>query len=245
MPTDTTKAPAPLSTARRENVESLVHLGHGGLPQPIIVGGALDRAQDAHVRAAAALEPFQRLLDLRLGRLLVVAQERRGGHDPAVDAVAALRHLLLDIGGLQRVRLLGRAEARQRHDLGVADRRQRRDAGADRLAVEMHGAGAALREPAAELRIVEPDVVLQRIEQRHVGIGVDRVRPCRSRRDLFEPWVHLSLMIDIGRSMAVAHRLPLATAHAAFANCSSSKANPTALCWKLPRPRNLGFVVPP
>jgi len=39
----------------------------------------------------------------------------------------------------------------------------------------MHRAGAALREPAAEVRIVEPDVVAQRIKQRHVGIGIDRM----------------------------------------------------------------------
>jgi hypothetical protein len=39
----------------------------------------------------------------------------------------------------------------------------------------MHGAGAALREAAAEMRIVEPEIVAQRVEQRHVGIGVDRL----------------------------------------------------------------------
>ena len=77
------------------------------------------------------------------------------------------------------MRLLGRAEAGERDDLAVADGRHRRDAGADRLAVEMHRAGAALREPAAEMRIVEADVVAQRIEQRHVRIGVDGVRTCR------------------------------------------------------------------
>ncbi len=43
------------------------------------------------------------------------------------------------------------------------------------MAVDMHGTGAALREPAAEMRIVEAEIVAQRIEQRHVGIGVDRV----------------------------------------------------------------------
>src|SRR5476651_724986 len=39
----------------------------------------------------------------------------------------------------------------------------------------MHGAGAALREPATEMRIVESDVVTQRVEQRHVWIDIDRV----------------------------------------------------------------------
>ena len=44
------------------------------------------------------------------------------------------------------------------------------------LAVHVHGAGAALREPAAEFRIVQADVVAQRVEQRHVRIGIDGVR---------------------------------------------------------------------
>ena len=60
-----------------------------------------------------------------------------------------------------------------RDHLAVAHRRDRRDAGADRNPVEMHRAGAALRESAAEMRIVEPEIVAQRIEQRHVGIGID------------------------------------------------------------------------
>ncbi len=42
-------------------------------------------------------------------------------------------------------------------------------------AVEMHGAGAALREAATEMRIVEADVVTKSVEQRHVGIGFDRM----------------------------------------------------------------------
>src|SRR5262249_32826668 len=96
-------------------------------------------------------------------------------HDPAVDAVAALRHLLLHVGLLDRMRLLGRAEAGKGDDLAAAHRRHRRHAGAHRLAVDVHGAGAALRQPAAEMRVVERELVAQRVEQRHVGIGVDRV----------------------------------------------------------------------
>src|SRR5262245_46363608 len=98
--------------------------------------------------SAATLEAGESVLDLGVGRLLVAIEQRRRGHDPAVDAVAALRHLLLDIGLLQRMRLFRRSEAGERDDLGPTDRRNRRDAGADRLPVEMHGAGAALRESA-------------------------------------------------------------------------------------------------
>src|SRR5580704_16234 len=132
------------------------------------LGCTLDGAKDRHMRAAPAFQPFERRLDLRVGRLLLVAEKRRRRHDPAVDAVAALRNLLLDIGGLQGMRLVRRAEAGERDDLAVADRRDRRDAGADRLAVEMHSAGAALGEPATEMRIVQAEIVAQRIEQRHV-----------------------------------------------------------------------------
>src|SRR5262249_54045179 len=129
---------------------------------------------DAHVGAAAALETGERLLDLRVGRLLVLIEERGRRHDPAVDAVAALRHLLLDIGLLDGVRLLRRAEAGEGDDLAAADRRHRGHAGAHGLAVDVHRAGAALRQTAAEMRVVERELVAQRIEQGHVGIGVDR-----------------------------------------------------------------------
>ena len=110
-------------------------------------------------------------------RLLLVAQEGGGGHDPAVDAVAALR---------------APAPRRRRSAADAASRACRALTSVTTLAlptaetgvmqerigcaVEMHGAGAALRQPAAELRIVQPDVVAQRVEQRHVRIGVDRVR---------------------------------------------------------------------
>jgi len=45
----------------------------------------------------------------------------------------------------------------------------------ERLAVDVHRAGAALGEAAAEMRVVQSEVIAQRVEQRHVRIGVDRV----------------------------------------------------------------------
>ena len=43
-------------------------------------------------------------------------------------------------------------------------------------AVDVHGAGAALAEPAAEARALQREVVAQHVEQRGVGIDVDRAR---------------------------------------------------------------------
>ena len=75
------------------------------LPQAV-AGGALDRLDDAGMRPAAAEIVRERLLDLRLGRLLVLGEEGGRLHDHAVDAVAALHGLLVDEGPLHRMRLL-------------------------------------------------------------------------------------------------------------------------------------------
>jgi hypothetical protein len=44
-----------------------------------------------------------------------------------------------------------------------------------RRAIHVHGARAALAQAAAEARIVEPQMVAQGIQQRHLGVGVDCV----------------------------------------------------------------------
>src|SRR5207248_10930313 len=59
-------------------------------------------------------EARERIAQLGVARLRVLLQHRRGGHHPAVDAIAALGHALGNIRRLQRMRLLRRAEARDR-----------------------------------------------------------------------------------------------------------------------------------
>src|SRR5258705_9810906 len=71
------------------------------------------------------------------------------------------------------MRLFGRAEAGEGYDLGITDRGDRRDARADRLAVEVHRAGATLCETAAKMRIVQSRLVAKGIEQGHVGLDID------------------------------------------------------------------------
>jgi hypothetical protein len=107
------------------------------------------------MRAAAALQASQPVADVGLGGVRLVAQQRRRGHDPAVQAIAALRRLLMDEGRLQRVRVFRRADAGEGDDLGGADLGDRQRAGALRRAVDMHGAGAALAQSAAEAGVVE------------------------------------------------------------------------------------------
>ena len=81
---------------------------------------------DAVVGAAAAEIAGERLAHVGFGRLRLAVEQLLGRHDHAVDAVAALRRLLVDEGLLQRVRLLERAEPLERGDLGVAERADRR-----------------------------------------------------------------------------------------------------------------------
>src|SRR5205814_2653938 len=60
-----------------------------------LLGRALHRAHNRGMRAATAFDPGQRLPDFRIRRPLFAFQERRRRHDPAVQAIAALRHLFL------------------------------------------------------------------------------------------------------------------------------------------------------
>src|ERR1700704_4613916 len=164
---ETISAPEAFRNSRRESMRSFMVVSSGHLRL-----SALDRAQDGDVRPAAAFQPCERFAQLGVARLWVLVQVGRRGHDPAVDAVAALRHLLLDVGGLQRMRLLRRAQALQRGHFFPRYRRERHHAGAYRLPVQMHGARAALSKAAAEVRIAHLEIVAQGVEERHVRVGV-------------------------------------------------------------------------
>src|SRR6266545_5291 len=100
---ETTKAPEVFRKSRREMDVMSLSSRHLCLR-------ALDRAQYRDMRAAAALQAGERVAQLGVARFGVLPQDRGGGHDPAVDAVAALRHLLFDVSGLQRMRLRRRAK---------------------------------------------------------------------------------------------------------------------------------------
>src|SRR6266850_2584748 len=69
----------------------------------------------------------------------------------------------------------GGAEPFQRDEVPAGGARDRDDARAGGGAVEQHRAGAALPEPAAELRAVQGEVVAQHVEQRSVGLDVEPV----------------------------------------------------------------------
>ena len=105
----------------------------------------------------------------------LLIEQRLGREDDAAQAEAALRRLLVDERLLDRMRTLGRAEPFERGDLGAGYGLHRRHARPDRLAVHDHGAGAALAEPAAELRAAQRQIVAEHVEERRRRVGIERV----------------------------------------------------------------------
>src|SRR5689334_8664728 len=95
----TMSAPVPFRKSRRAN--SAVRGAFMALSSRF--RGALDRAYDPHMRAAAAEIILQRVLDLMHARLGIFLQQGGGLHDHAIDAITALHRLFRDEGGLQFV----------------------------------------------------------------------------------------------------------------------------------------------
>src|SRR5579859_1234559 len=134
-------------------------------------GGAMDGFPDARIGAAAA-EVGEIGVDVGVCGFGVGLQEGRRAHDLAGLAVAALGHVLLQPGLLHRVAQIGRQRL-DGDDLGALGGLGRQDAGALRLAVHVHRAGAALGDAAAELGPGQAQLVAQHPEQRRVVLDIE------------------------------------------------------------------------
>src|SRR5579871_1293187 len=136
--------------------------------------GFFDRGADAHIGPAAAYVSCHRRVDVGVTRIGRPGNERGRGHDLPGLAIAALHHFEAEPRLLDLASRLGCADALDRRHLAVADRTYGQEAGAHRLSVDMDRAGAALRDPAAELGSGEADHVPQSPEQRSIGRDLDR-----------------------------------------------------------------------
>src|SRR5204863_5811196 len=101
-------------------------------------------------------------VDLRVGRLRLLLQERRHRHDHARLAVAALRDLVVEPGLLHLVQGPAVGQAFDGGDLLALGGGNGQHAGADRGAVEVHRTGAALRDTAAVLGAGETHLLTDR-----------------------------------------------------------------------------------
>eukprot|EP01132_Coremiostelium_polycephalum_P020033 gene20034-23819_t len=123
---------------------------------------------------AAAAEVARQLgAHLGFAGVGIAVEQGLGGHDHAVEAVAALGGLFIDEGLLHRVRGLAGAEAFEGDDVAAHGTRQGEDAGTCSHAVDDHRAGAALPQAAAVFGAVELQVIAQDQQQRGVGHCAD------------------------------------------------------------------------
>src|SRR5680860_1426983 len=134
----------------------------------------VDRLSDAHIGRAAADVPIHRVIDIRVARFRNLGEQRDGAHHLAGLTIPALRHVKGDPRALHRLRHRA-GNTFDGCDLGPFDGRNRRSTGAPWLTVNMHGAGATLRDSAAELGAREPKLIAQHPQQRGVGFYIDLV----------------------------------------------------------------------
>src|SRR5690242_11617129 len=104
------------------------------------------------MRAASAEVAVEGRFDLVARWRGILPQQRRRAHQNAGDAVAALHRLLGNESPLQRVWVVGIAEALQRGDVLVHSGPQRRVAGSHCTITDDDVAGAALARATAEMR---------------------------------------------------------------------------------------------
>src|SRR3954467_6003712 len=130
-------------------------------------GCHVDRFADALIGAAAA-DVGHRRVNVLVGRPRVLLQERRRRHDLAGPAVAALRHVDRRPGLLHRMRRVRRKPLDGDDLVGGLDAADRDRARAHHFAVDVHRAGAALRDAAAVFGAREADMLADDPQERRV-----------------------------------------------------------------------------
>jgi hypothetical protein len=142
---------------------------------------AFDGFEDLLITGAPAQIPRERLLDLIAGRAWMLVEERLRRHKKAGRAVTTLRRTEIGKRLLQWVQAsVGRQPFDRRHFTPAAVDAEHKTR-QDRLAIEQHGARAALAELAPVLRAAKVEILTQDLEQRlvrrerHLGsFAVDR-----------------------------------------------------------------------
>src|SRR5262245_2843629 len=121
----------------------------------------------------AATDVGELPVDVGIGGLRLLLEQRRHRHDHAGLAVAALRHVMLDPRLLHRVQRAVLGEPFDGRDLlavGLADRQRAR---AHCLPVDVNRAGSALRDAAAVLGSGHAELLADHPQERGVRLDVD------------------------------------------------------------------------
>ena len=155
-----------------------------------LIRGRLDRLEDVPVAGAAADVALQSLLDLGVGRMRVLAQQRGRAHQHAGRAVAALERVVVRECLLELRQLLAVGEPFDRLDARAVGLDGEQHAALDERAVDDHGARAAVARVAADVAAGQVEVVADEMDQQlarfHLALvrrAVDGDRDRAGRRD--------------------------------------------------------------
>jgi len=122
-------------------------------------------------------------------------EQRDRGHDLAGGAIAALVGIVLDEGRLHGMQRAGLSDAFDRGDLVALVHHGEGEAGVHPLAVDVHGACAALAVIAAFLRAGQEKVFTQAVEERCARVDAQSVlNPIDAQGqgyDIFGGWIRL------------------------------------------------------
>ena len=140
---------------------------------------------DVDVAGAAAEVALERVPDLVLARIGVLAEQADGGHHHPGRAVAALEPVLLVERLLHRVQLPVLGEPLDRRHLAPVRLDGEHRARLDRLAVEQDRAGAARRRVAADVRPGQAEALAQDVDEELPRLDLELVPRAVDRdRDL-------------------------------------------------------------
>src|ERR1044071_5259795 len=133
---------------------------------------SLDDVVVAGAPAQVALEP---VADFALAGIRVGSTQIGRAHDHAGGTEPALQAVMLAERGLHRMELAAVGEPLDRRDLGAIGLDREHRAGLDRLAVDVHGARAALARIAADVGARETEGAAPGFEQPGGGRTLERM----------------------------------------------------------------------
>src|SRR6266850_2701968 len=175
-PTPSAKPPPAVSAVatnwRRERVVSVIMVPSRSRAHQSCC--AMHRAAEPLIGAATA-DIGEIGVDIGVGRVRIGLEIGRRRHDLAGLAVTALRDLFAQPRLLHRMLAVGR-EPLDSGDLLPCDGSDRHRAGANGLAVHMHGASAALGDAAAEFRSGQSELLPQDPEKRRIVLDIELMR---------------------------------------------------------------------
>src|SRR5687768_2693122 len=142
----------------------------------LAASGLLDGGPDAEVRPATAQVATHGLVDVSVTRVGVLVEQGNGLHDLAGLAVAALGHVVVNPGCLDRVQGVALSQTLDSGDVLTFDRAHGRNARALGHTIDVAGADAAQAHTAPVLDAIHVQAVTKDPLEFLVLVGVDRDR---------------------------------------------------------------------